>query len=173
MSFNSRITRTSDDLTDVLFFLYMQTVLRVWDCLFYEGSKVLFRVALTLIIHHQTEILRARSLPDVCKCFKDITCGSFTLDCHTFMQVRTIGHQTETSEETVPVTSVQLKILISKAAVLAILHCHANQLIQSTVQQQERKWCNRYIKSDVKSANETKIRQKRTNIHPFLRNMTN
>lgn len=65
-----------------------QTVLRVWDCLFYEGSKVLFRVALTLIMHHQPEILRARSLPDVCQCFKQITCGAFTLDCHTFMQVR-------------------------------------------------------------------------------------
>uniref|UniRef100_A0A3P8SDY1 Growth hormone-regulated TBC protein 1 n=1 Tax=Amphiprion percula TaxID=161767 RepID=A0A3P8SDY1_AMPPE len=66
--------------------LPIETVLRVWDCLFYEGSKVLFRVALTLIIHHQTEILRARSLPDVCECFKQITCGAFTLDCHTFMQ---------------------------------------------------------------------------------------
>lgn len=66
----------------------LQTVLRVWDCLFYEGSKVLFRVALTLIIHHQPEILRARSLPDVCQCFKQITCGAFTMDCHTFMQVK-------------------------------------------------------------------------------------
>ena len=67
---------------------YSQTVLRIWDCLFYEGSKVLFRVALTLIAHHQPEILRARSLCDVCECFKQITCGAFTLDCHTFMQVR-------------------------------------------------------------------------------------
>ncbi|XP_029386852.1 growth hormone-regulated TBC protein 1-A-like isoform X2 [Echeneis naucrates] len=66
--------------------LPIETVLRIWDCLFYEGSKVLFRVALTLIIHHQPEILRARSLPEVCDCFKQITCGTFTLDCHTFMQ---------------------------------------------------------------------------------------
>uniref|UniRef100_UPI0014454416 growth hormone-regulated TBC protein 1-A-like n=1 Tax=Epinephelus lanceolatus TaxID=310571 RepID=UPI0014454416 len=66
--------------------LPIETVLRVWDCLFYEGSKVLFRVALTLIIHHQPEILRARSLTDVCECFKQITSGAFTLDCHTFMQ---------------------------------------------------------------------------------------
>ncbi|KAI3355832.1 hypothetical protein L3Q82_004392 [Scortum barcoo] len=66
--------------------LPIETVLRVWDCLFYEGSKVLFRVALTLIIHHQPEILRARSLADVCQCFKQITSGAFTLDCHTFMQ---------------------------------------------------------------------------------------
>lgn len=83
---------TSEDFTVQTIFhlpglLYLQTVLRVWDCLFYEGSKVLFRVALTLIIHHQPEILRARSLPDVCECFKQITSGAFTLDCHTFMQV--------------------------------------------------------------------------------------
>lgn len=71
--------------TSLLFLV--QTVLRVWDCLFYEGSKVLFRVALTLIIHHQPEILRARSLMDVCECFKQITCGAFTLDCHNFIQV--------------------------------------------------------------------------------------
>ncbi|XP_072300142.1 growth hormone-regulated TBC protein 1-A-like isoform X1 [Eucyclogobius newberryi] len=66
--------------------LPIETVLRIWDCLFYEGSKVLFRVALTLIVHHQSEILRARSLSDVCECFKQITHGEFTLDCHTFMQ---------------------------------------------------------------------------------------
>uniref|UniRef100_A0A3B3BUC0 Growth hormone-regulated TBC protein 1 n=1 Tax=Oryzias melastigma TaxID=30732 RepID=A0A3B3BUC0_ORYME len=66
--------------------LPIETVLRIWDCLFYEGSKVLFRVALTLILHHQPEILRARSLPDVCECFKQMTCGAFTMDCHAFMQ---------------------------------------------------------------------------------------
>lgn len=68
-------------------FFHWQTVLRVWDCLFYEGSKVLFRVALTLIMHHQPEILRARSLPDLCQCFRQITSGAFSLDCHSFMQV--------------------------------------------------------------------------------------
>lgn len=68
-------------------FFHGQTVLRVWDCLFYEGSKVLFRVALTLIMHHRPEILRARSLPDLCQCFRQITSGAFSLDCHSFMQV--------------------------------------------------------------------------------------
>ncbi|XP_023837174.1 growth hormone-regulated TBC protein 1-A [Salvelinus sp. IW2-2015] len=66
--------------------LPVETVLRIWDCLFYEGSKILFRVALALILHHQAEILQARSMVEVCERFKLITQGAFTYDCHTFMQ---------------------------------------------------------------------------------------
>ncbi|XP_028999595.1 growth hormone-regulated TBC protein 1-A [Betta splendens] len=66
--------------------LPVETVLRIWDCLFYEGSKILFRVALTLIHHNQLEIQQAQSLPDVCQAFKQITCGPFVDQCHTFMQ---------------------------------------------------------------------------------------
>lgn len=65
----------------------MQTVLRIWDCLFYEGSKILFRVALTLIHHNQAVIEQARSLPDVCEAFKRLAQGPFVEECHTFMQV--------------------------------------------------------------------------------------
>ncbi|XP_076011751.1 growth hormone-regulated TBC protein 1-A isoform X2 [Genypterus blacodes] len=63
-----------------------ETVLRIWDCLFYEGSKILFRVALTLIHHHQALIQEAKSLPDVCQAFKQITRGPFVEECHTFME---------------------------------------------------------------------------------------
>ncbi|XP_029939686.1 growth hormone-regulated TBC protein 1-A isoform X1 [Salarias fasciatus] len=66
--------------------LPVETVLRIWDCLFYEGSKILFRVALTLIHHNQALIRQARSLPDVCQAFKQITHGPFVDECHTFMQ---------------------------------------------------------------------------------------
>lgn len=65
----------------------LQTVLRIWDCLFYEGSKILFRVALTLIHHNEALIQQAQSLPDVCQNFKQITHGPFVEECHTFMQV--------------------------------------------------------------------------------------
>ncbi|XP_031180248.2 growth hormone-regulated TBC protein 1-A [Sander lucioperca] len=66
--------------------LPVETVLRIWDCLFYEGSKILFRVALTLIHHNQALIQQAQSLPDVCQNFKQITHGPFVDECHTFMQ---------------------------------------------------------------------------------------
>ncbi|XP_059208103.1 growth hormone-regulated TBC protein 1-A [Centropristis striata] len=66
--------------------LPVETVLRIWDCLFYEGSKILFRVALTLIHHNQDLIQQAQSLPDVCQNFKQITQGPFVEECHSFMQ---------------------------------------------------------------------------------------
>ncbi|KAM4794866.1 growth hormone-regulated TBC protein 1 [Rhinophrynus dorsalis] len=66
--------------------LPVETVLRIWDCLFYEGSKVLFRVALTLIKQHQAFILEARNFPDICDKFKEITKGTFVTECHFFMQ---------------------------------------------------------------------------------------
>lgn len=63
-------------------------MLRIWDCLFNEGSKIIFRVALTLIKQHQAFILEASSVADICEKFKEITKGSFVMECHTFMQVR-------------------------------------------------------------------------------------
>ncbi|KAG8586629.1 hypothetical protein GDO81_005438 [Engystomops pustulosus] len=66
--------------------LPIETVLRIWDCLFYEGSKILFRVALTLIKQYQAYILEAKNFPDVCDKFKDITKGKFVTECHLFMQ---------------------------------------------------------------------------------------
>ncbi|XP_044284485.1 growth hormone-regulated TBC protein 1 [Varanus komodoensis] len=66
--------------------LPVETVLRIWDCLFYEGSKILFRVALTLIKQHQTFILEGTNFPDICDKFKQITKGPFVTECHTFMQ---------------------------------------------------------------------------------------
>ncbi|XP_030057378.1 growth hormone-regulated TBC protein 1 isoform X2 [Microcaecilia unicolor] len=66
--------------------LPVETVLRIWDCLFYEGSKILFRVALTLIKQQQARILEAKNFPDVCDKFKEIIKGPFVMECHTFMQ---------------------------------------------------------------------------------------
>ncbi|XP_054974012.1 growth hormone-regulated TBC protein 1 [Sorex araneus] len=66
--------------------LPVETVLRIWDCLFNEGSKILFRVALTLIKENQAFILEASSVPEVCERFRQITRGPFVTECHGFMQ---------------------------------------------------------------------------------------
>uniref|UniRef100_W5MUJ4 Growth hormone regulated TBC protein 1a n=2 Tax=Lepisosteus oculatus TaxID=7918 RepID=W5MUJ4_LEPOC len=66
--------------------LPVETVLRIWDCMFYEGSKIIFRVALTLIKHNQALILQGKNFPDICDKFKEIIHGAFVEDCHAFMQ---------------------------------------------------------------------------------------
>lgn len=67
-----------------------ETVLRIWDCLFYEGSKILFRVALTLIKMHKDKILRARELGELVTCFKEMGRHPHVVDCHAFMTVSQI-----------------------------------------------------------------------------------
>lgn len=63
-----------------------ETVLRIWDCLFYEGSKILFRVALTLIRLHKEEILRSRDLAEIVGCFKNMGNHVDVINCHVFMK---------------------------------------------------------------------------------------
>ncbi|XP_070538915.1 growth hormone-regulated TBC protein 1-A-like isoform X3 [Ptychodera flava] len=66
--------------------LPLETVLRIWDSLFYEGSKIIFRVALTLLGLHQDIILKATTFPNVVEAFKKIVTHSKNMDCHSFMQ---------------------------------------------------------------------------------------
>jgi len=67
---------------------FFQTVLRVWDCLFFEGSKVLLRVALCLIKQRE-ETLRTKSgMPDIVASFQNLKQEEKTVDCHSFMKVR-------------------------------------------------------------------------------------
>jgi hypothetical protein len=64
-----------------------QTVLRIWDCLFYEGSKIIFRVCLTLVKRNQVSILQCKDFSSLAECFKEITRDSLVMECHDFMQV--------------------------------------------------------------------------------------
>ena len=65
----------------------LQTTLRIWDCLFYEGSKIVFRVALTLIKRNRENLLACQDFTELAECFKEITKDSIVLQCHDFMQV--------------------------------------------------------------------------------------
>lgn len=65
----------------------MQTVLRIWDCLFYEGNKILMRVAITLVLSNEQKILMSQDFGDIIECFKKITKDADAIDCHTFMEV--------------------------------------------------------------------------------------
>ncbi|CAH1957022.1 unnamed protein product [Acanthoscelides obtectus] len=63
-----------------------ETVYRIWDCLFYEGSKIIFRVAITLIRLHKPEILGATELGELMMCFKAMRSSEAVIDCHQFMK---------------------------------------------------------------------------------------
>ncbi|XP_022919084.1 growth hormone-regulated TBC protein 1-A-like [Onthophagus taurus] len=63
-----------------------ETVLRIWDSLFCEGSKILFRVALTLIKIHRDDILCTNDFGEVIDCFKRMGHNSQVLNCHSFME---------------------------------------------------------------------------------------
>ncbi|KAJ3655045.1 hypothetical protein Zmor_014189 [Zophobas morio] len=63
-----------------------ETVLRIWDCLFNEGSKVLLRVAITLIKLHKQKILETTELSELIACFRDMRSHEGVIDCHQFMK---------------------------------------------------------------------------------------
>ncbi|KAK3922961.1 Growth hormone-regulated TBC protein 1-A [Frankliniella fusca] len=66
--------------------LPVETVLRIWDCLFYEGSKIIFRVCLTLIKNQTSTLLTCDDFGSLASAFKSLTNDSSTLHCHPFMK---------------------------------------------------------------------------------------
>ncbi|KAL1132397.1 hypothetical protein AAG570_010352 [Ranatra chinensis] len=68
-----------------------ETVLRVWDCLFNEGSKILFRVTLTVIGSHRDELMACDQFGDLAECLKIIVKDAVSVNCHTFIEVKYIN----------------------------------------------------------------------------------
>ncbi|VDN98606.1 unnamed protein product [Rodentolepis nana] len=64
----------------------LKTVLRIFDCIFYEGDKILFRACIALTKLHTKEILYCQQFPDVVLTFRDITQDKQTLYCHEFLK---------------------------------------------------------------------------------------
>ena len=65
--------------------LPVETVLRIWDCLFYEGSKILIRVALTLVLQRQHQILMTDEFSKLVIEFKNCAADKTVVACHTFI----------------------------------------------------------------------------------------
>jgi len=66
---------------------HFQTVLRIWDCLFNEGGKVLLRAALVLVLNNKDQLLRCSNFSEVTDLFKKIEDSKQSLHCHTFVKV--------------------------------------------------------------------------------------
>jgi len=83
-------------------FQLRQTVLRVWDCLFFDGSIVLLLVGLNIILQHSDAVLCCRSTADILDVFRDVPNSPHVTRCHEFIQV------------------------VSPLSRLVVIHCHCH-----------------------------------------------
>jgi len=66
--------------------LPIETVLRVWDCMFCEGSKIILRTALYIVMLKQNEVINSTSLSQIKTVFDNLQQDSQALSCHTFIE---------------------------------------------------------------------------------------
>lgn len=65
--------------------LPVDTVLRIWDCLFNEGQKILMRAALVIILNNKEKILKCTHFGEVTDLFKETVVAKESLHCHLFL----------------------------------------------------------------------------------------
>ena len=66
--------------------LPIHTVFRIWDCLFYEGHKVLFRVAMFMFINHKHEIKAISDIAGLSEFFKSLFWDQKAWDDYKFVR---------------------------------------------------------------------------------------
>ncbi|VDK42076.1 unnamed protein product [Anisakis simplex] len=90
--------------------LPMESVLRIWDCLFLEGDVVLFRVAVALIEASVPSLAKCRTTADVFEVFRDIGTSPLAVDCHHLLEVAFAND----------------KVSITETKLNEYRHCYAN-----------------------------------------------
>ncbi|XP_050089385.1 growth hormone-regulated TBC protein 1-A [Anopheles aquasalis] len=63
-----------------------ETVLRIWDCLFLEGNKILLRVGLTIVVRLRQELLATDDIATLIGLFRSLEKLPILMDCHEFMK---------------------------------------------------------------------------------------
>ncbi|ALC45352.1 CG5916 [Drosophila busckii] len=67
--------------------LPVETVLRIWDCVFAEGHKVVFRAALAMFVTHKTAILACHDIAALVTLFRDTMIqDNIVTNCHSFIE---------------------------------------------------------------------------------------
>ncbi|XP_030375817.1 growth hormone-regulated TBC protein 1 [Scaptodrosophila lebanonensis] len=67
--------------------LPVETVFRIWDCVFAEGYKIVFRAALAMFVSHKDVILSCQDIGALAPLFRDsMTQDSIVTDCHSFIK---------------------------------------------------------------------------------------
>lgn len=66
--------------------LPVETVLRIWDVMFAEGHKIIFRAALAIVLILKEDIMKANDISELAEIFRNVNKDSRMLDCHSFLQ---------------------------------------------------------------------------------------
>ncbi|CAO1405884.1 unnamed protein product [Diamesa tonsa] len=66
--------------------LPVETILRVWDVLFAEGYKIIFRVCLAIVEILKDDILKAEDISELAELFRNLSKDPRIVDCHKFLQ---------------------------------------------------------------------------------------
>ena len=66
--------------------LPIETVLRIWDCILYNGSGIVMKVALLTVILHEEEMLKTKDFVELVTQFKIFTTSKKVLNCHEFIE---------------------------------------------------------------------------------------
>lgn len=66
--------------------LPVETVLRIWDVIFAEGYKTIFRVALGIMYVLKDEILKTNDINDLAELFRNLDTNPLLIDCHSFIK---------------------------------------------------------------------------------------
>ncbi|XP_053694292.1 growth hormone-regulated TBC protein 1-A [Sabethes cyaneus] len=63
-----------------------ETALRIWDCVFLEGNKILLRVGISIVIGLKQEILATDDISTLIGLFRALEKNTTLMDCHRFMR---------------------------------------------------------------------------------------
>lgn len=65
--------------------LPVETVLRIWDVMFAEGWKIIFRAALGIIYVLKEQIMKANDINELAEIFRNLDTNPLLIDCHSFV----------------------------------------------------------------------------------------
>lgn len=66
--------------------LPIETTLRVWDVIFNEGHKIIFRASLAVVLKLKEEIMKIQDINDLAELFRNISKDQRFLNCHKFVE---------------------------------------------------------------------------------------
>lgn len=66
--------------------LPVETVLRIWDVMFAEGYKIVFRAALAIVVTLREDIMKTNDISELAELFRNVSKDPRMLDCHSFLE---------------------------------------------------------------------------------------